>query len=67
MDGKYRECSTGNMVYAYQVPDGEKDVAFNQYQEAQEAIGGEWIVSYARGAEEVVDNESFERDFEGVK
>lgn len=64
MNGHYRERETGNLVYAYQVPDGERDVAFDRYQEPQEAIGGEWVVSYARGAEEVVDNESFERDFE---
>jgi hypothetical protein len=64
MNGHYREIETGNLVYAYRVPDGEKDVAYNHFQESQDAIGGEWIVSYSRGAEEVVDNESFERDFE---
>lgn len=63
MADKYREIETGNLVFAYQVPEGEHDVAYNKFQEPQDAIGGDWIVSYSRGSEEVVDNESFERDF----
>jgi hypothetical protein len=66
MADKYREVETGSLVFAYQVPDGEHDVAYNHFQEPQEAIGGAWIVSYARGAEEVIDNDSFDRDFERV-
>lgn len=67
MADKYREVETGNLVYAYQVPEGGHDVAYNQFQETVDAVGGDWIVSYARGAEDVVDPESFERDFERVQ
>lgn len=64
MAERFYERETGNQVHAWQVPDGPV-MEFEDYDaDPIKAHPGEWVVEYAKGYVDVVDDESFTEDYE---